>query len=41
MEKPVYILPSIHLTDEERIAYNDAYLVELKAWEAAQTEETE
>jgi len=41
MEKPVYVLPSIYLTDEERIAYNDAYLVELRAWEAAQTTETE
>jgi len=41
MEKPVYVLPSIYLTDEERIAYNDAYLVELKAWEAAQTQEAE
>jgi len=41
MEKPVYVLPSIYLTDEERIAYNDAYLVELRAWEAAQTTDTE
>ena len=41
MEKPVYIQPSIYLTIEEQIAYNEAYLVELKAWEAAQTTETE
>ena len=41
MEKPVYIQPSIYLTIEEQIAYNVAYLAELKAWEAAQTTETE
>lgn len=41
MEKPIYVLPSIYLTEEERIAYNDAYLAELKAWETAQTEATE
>ena len=41
MEKPVYTQPSIYLTVEEQIAANDAYLVQLKAWEAAQTEETE
>lgn len=41
MEKPIYVQPSISLTEEERIAYNDAYLVELRAWEAAQNTETE
>ncbi len=41
MEKPIYIQPSIYLTVEEQIAANEAYLAELQAWEAAQTEATE
>ena len=41
MEKPVYTQPSIYLTVEEQIAANEAYLAELQAWEAAQTEATE
>ena len=38
MEKPVYVQPSIYLSQEEQIAANEAYLAELAAWEAAQTQ---
>ena len=41
MEKPIYVQPSIDLSKTKRINYNKACLAELKAWEAAQTKETE
>lgn len=41
MQKPIYIQPSIDLTVEEQIAANQAYLVELMAWEEAQTTDAE
>ncbi len=34
--KPIYIQPSIYLSLEDQIAYNEAYLVELKEWYAKQ-----